>query len=211
MQDYKASTRKMWFSTFSLTLVCALVLGAGLSTLGGHLIQGASRAQDKVVEALYPPDTPVEVVNIKVMEKLLKLGDKFDGDEEWLHHLSLKLKNVSGKYIVFVGMYLDFPETKATGNVMAFPLSYGRNPRASVSLSEPKRLAPGEITDVAFSEQDYTKLKSFVEQRHSMGSIHKAKLRITDIYFEDGTIWNNGSLMRPDPNNPHRLIPVNTP
>jgi len=94
---------------------------------------------------------------------------------------------------------------------MAYPLWFGRNPRARVVAGDPKRLGPQDTAEIALSEDEYTKLKTFLEQRHPIGSISKTSIRITQVVFEDGLIWLNGSWVRSDPNNPSKFIPVNHP
>jgi hypothetical protein len=195
-------------SSLALAGLLALALSLNIWALG---VQDTSRIKEKVIQKLYLEDSPVVVVDLKVSGKSHKLGDKFDDDENWLNHFSLRLKNVSPKPIIFIELYLDFPETKATGNVMAFPIRFGINPRARVPFGEAKRLAPQETVDIALSQVDYSKLKTFLEQRHPIASINKASIRITEVYFADGAIWSNGSWVRPDPNNLNRLIPVDTP
>jgi hypothetical protein len=199
---------KKHFATRRLTIIgsglCIACL-VGLSTIVGF---GGKQTEKKIVDDLYPPDTPVVVAAVKVSGRSIKLGEGFDDDDDWLSHLSLKLKNVSDKTVVFVALDFDFPETKATGNVMAFPLQWGRNPRARVPFGESKRMRPQESSDLALSQDEYQRLERFLVQRHSIGSIHRANIRITTIYFEDGSIWSNGSWVHPDPNNPNRLIPI---
>lgn len=120
----------------------------------------------------------------------------------------MKVKNISNKPITYIGMYYDFPETKATGNIMAFPLRYGQNLRVPPSYGEPKRLLPGETADVTLSNEQYGRLKSFLETRHLIADIHKASIRLVDVDLADGTIWDGGDQYRIDPNNPHKLIPT---
>jgi hypothetical protein len=192
------------------TLASLIVLALALNTWVTG-VQKKPNPKERVVEKLYAEDSPVVVADVTVSGKTHKLGERFDRDGDWLIDLSLNLKNVSEKPITFVGLDLDFPETKATGNIMAFPIRFGRNPRARGVGGEPKRLAPDETVSVALSPSDNSDLKTFLEQRHSIASIHKAVVRITEVHFEDGAIWINGSWVRPDPNNLNRLIPVDAP
>jgi hypothetical protein len=184
----------------------ALCIGFFFPTLIGF-----SQAQDarfNTVTHSDPPDMPVEILGVNVKGKDIKLGEKIDNDEGWLSNTSFKIKNVSGKTILYVGMYLDFPETKVTGNIMTFPLRYGHNPLEQADAGQPQRLLPDRTADVSLSAKEYEQLKSFILRRHQIADLHKVSLRVTTLYFEDGAIWSNGSWMRPDPGNPHRLIPV---
>ena len=192
-------------SLFTLASVIVLALALNTWVTG---VQKKPNPKERVVEKLYAEDSPVVIADVTVSDKTHKLGERFERDGDWLINLSLNLKNVSGRPITFVGLDLDFPETKATGNIMAFPIRFGRNPRARSVVGEAKRLAPDDTVNVALSESDKADLKTFVEQRHSIASLHRVVVRVTEVHFEDGAIWINGSWLRPDPNNLNRLIPV---
>jgi hypothetical protein len=190
-----------------LTL-CLIAVGVGfLSSTWLSAMQGQNE-QSNLVTHIGPPNSPIEIPSIDVKGKSIKLGEKFDGREDWLNGLSLKIKNVSDKVVVYVGLYLDFPETKATGNIMSFPLSFGQNPISPMISGESQRLLPNEIVSLSLSAQEYTHLKNFIERRQRFSNIRKADVRLTIIAFEDGSVWSNGSWMRRDPDNPHRLIPI---
>jgi len=194
--------------TLGLTAFVAVGLNFNIWASGA---QKTSGIKERVIEKLYLDDSPVVVADLKVSGKIVKFGDKFDEDKDWLRHLSIKVKNNFSKPITFVQLDLDFPETKATGNIMAFPIWFGRNPRARVLFGEPKTLVPQETADIALSEDDYIKLTTFLEQRHPIESISKVSIRITEVVFEDGLIWLNGSWVRPDPSNPNKFIPADNP
>lgn len=201
MFNHRVTTQNLAVIGFSLAIVCTIALSAK-----DRFSQQTGQVKNKVVEALYPPDAPVQVEELTVSGKFIKLGDKFEADESWLSHLSLKIKNKASKTVVRIKMDLFFPETKASGNMMAFPISFGQDPLAG--SGSPTRLTAGDATDISLSENEYARLKNFIERRHSVGSIHKVTLQINTIYFEDGTIWSYGSWVRRDPTNPSRLIPV---
>lgn len=182
-----------------------MVCTAALESISGRSQQTGS-LKKKVVEALYPSDAPVQVDDLRVSGKSIKLGEKFDSDEEWLKHLSLKIKNKSNKSVVAVQIDLFFPETKASGNMMTFPLWVGQDPLSGSGSAA--RLTPDDSTDLSISSKEYAKLKNFIERRHSLSSIQRIIFQMNSIYFEDGTIWSYGSWVRRDPLNPSKLIPI---
>lgn len=189
-----------------LTLSCAgdLVSGVAVSKARAWL-----QPQDKTIEHQSPPTQPVKVVGVNVAGKLIKPGEVFDApDGEWIKNASFKLKNISGKPIAYVGMLYAFPETKASGNTMAFPINFGRRPNTPNAVGEPQRLLPDEAMDIRLSEQQFEKLRAFIERRHPMTDIRKARVEIQEVFFEDGIVWSLGSFYRQDPDNPLKLIPV---
>ena len=150
----------------------------------------------------------MDVVEVKSKGKPVKMGKRFDDDDEWIKGVAWTVKNTSSKPITYMAVSLDFPETKSTGNVMTFTLRYGQNLRAPVLSGESIRLMPGETMSVALSDLKYEELQKFIELRHPMKSLREVSLRIFEARFEDGTVWSGGSLFRPDPNDPKKLIPV---
>lgn len=199
-------TEKNNLTRFSI--LCLAIAGIGLLSSTWLSATPQQDGQTRLVAHVNPPDLPVEILGIKVKGKNIKLDERFDENEDWLNGLVLKIKNVSNKSVVYIGMYLDFPETKATGNIMSFPIPFGQNPLSPVISASPQRLLPDEMASISLDNEKFADLKNFIERRHSISSIHKTSIRVTTIAFEDGSIWSNGSWMRSDPNNPHRLIPI---
>src|SRR6185295_7638259 len=76
------------------------------------------------------PNAPVTVVDIKSKGKERPLNSKFnEEDDDWLVGLSVRLKNVSSKNIVYVETLLQFPQPENVPSTeeppLAIPLSYG--------------------------------------------------------------------------------------
>jgi hypothetical protein len=192
-------------------IILGLVLSLASSILvsSGKLQQNSERPKDKTVEVLSPSDAHVSVIGLKVSGKSREVGTRFDDDEDWLGRLSLRIRNNTNKAIVGIQMDLFFPETKATGNMMAFPFWFGSDPMVnSQEATEPKRLDIANAVDVPFTESSYVGLKRFIERRHTIRDIHQVRLQIDTIYFEDGSIWSYGSWVRRDQSDPRRLIPI---
>jgi hypothetical protein len=85
---------------------------------------------------------------------------------------------------------LDFPETLETGNIMAFPLSYGQHqlsPSQIVGRKEDKPVPPGQSFDIGLDEKRYADLKRFLDSRQGANSLTRTKLGIASIYYNDGT------------------------
>lgn len=196
-----------YIGVFAITLISIFVLVL-LPNRGAVGIQREANANEKVIERQFFEEGSPVAIELTLGGKSLKFGEKFSDDEDWLSHLCIRLKNLHSTSLVFARLYLSFPETRATGNVMAFPLSFGRNPRAPIDLGEPKRLAPEKTAEIRLSQEEYSHLKGFLERRHAMASITHSGLQIEEIQFVDGSIWINGSWMHQDPNNPNRLIPI---
>ncbi len=121
--------------------------------------------------------------------------------------ITFKLKNYSGREIIFIEFRLDFPETIATGNEMSSSIYVGQRP-GSVAKKDPIRLKPDEELIVILDEREYTNIKKFVELRVPMSKITQVTAYPAFIIFSDGFAWNGGDYLRQDPNNPNNFINI---
>lgn len=204
-------SKQMWLTPriAYIALGLLLILSSSILVSRGKRLQDSDNPKDKIVELSSPSDAPVSVIGLKVSGKSREAGTKFDDDENWLSRLSLRISNKTNKTIVGIQMDLFFPETRATGNMMAFPFWFGSDPMVNPqAVSERKQLDIADAVDVPFTESSYSALKRFVERRHAMRDIHQVRLQINTIYFEDGSIWSYGAWVERDPSNPRRLIPI---
>ncbi|HEY0658963.1 MAG TPA: hypothetical protein VGD05_10840, partial [Pyrinomonadaceae bacterium] len=150
----------------------------------------------------------VEIVNMKNSQKSFNLDEKFKQETDWLKDFTMKFKNNSDKPITYMRVEIDFPETKSSGNIMSFPLSYGTSPLFAIKKEVVTSIKPSENVELHFSEKQYNSLKTFIETRHLIDSLTKVDVRIVFVFFEDGTGWSTGHLIEPDPNNPKKFIPT---
>lgn len=164
---------------------------------------------ERKIKKLTFDNEPVDVISLKNSQRVLDLDKKFTQNIDWLKDLTIKFKNKSDKAITYFKVELDFPETKASGNIMAFPLSYGFSPAASVKNKKVDAIKPEEDFELTLDDKKLESLKEFIEKRHPLDSLSEIDLRIVFILFDDGTGWSSGSMMRPDPNNSNKFIPIN--
>jgi hypothetical protein len=196
----------------SAKFLIALVLGGCAATsvaawsLNAHSVPGQGR--EKTIDKAFTRNEVVEFSEIKVSQKSVEAGKKFDEDDEWLHKVLLRVKNISDKPIVFLEVAVDFPETTATGSVMSYPLRFGQMPGSKIPQKrDPIFMMPGDTLQVSL-DKDYTKIKSFVEHRHPITGIRKAELSVGFVVFADKTGWAAGNYYRQDPNNPDHYINI---
>jgi len=82
-------------------LIALVAVGVNVKTRASS-VQNPMGVKERVVEKLDLNDSPVIVADLKVSGNTVKFGDKFDEDENWLRHLSIKLKNRSDRPVTFV-------------------------------------------------------------------------------------------------------------
>ena len=192
------------------TVALSLVLFSLLLTAREGRVS-ATLQNEKSVETLPYGNEPVDLLEIKFAGENINSGQKVRGDDDWLKHLSLKLKNKSGKRIVYVDVAFDFPETKANGGVTAsYSLRLGNRPGAATSPRTPLEVKGGKNLDVSLADE-FDKLKRFVERSQPLATLSRVRIRINFIGFDDGTAWSAGSFVKLDPTNPKKYINVNNP
>lgn len=198
-------------------LLVAVLLALSVATLTvsawslkRHRTQ-SSQTRQRVMQKAFSRNDQVEITEVRTGQKVVKEGEAFDGDEDWLNTLSLKIKNVSAKPIVYMRVHFNFPETTATGNMMSYWVAFGQLPGSSLPPhGEPLLLNPGDSLSVTL-DKHYSGIKSFVEQRHQTGDLHNVELDIGFIVFTDRTAWAASCFLQQDPANPARYINVGCP
>ncbi len=186
--------------------ICTTVSVAAWS-LSAHFAQGPAR--ERVIQKTFTRSAPVvEIAEIKVSQKAVELGKSFDEDDDWLNRTFLKVKNISNKPIIYLAVNVNFPETRATGGMMSYPIVFGQMPGSKFpQKQDPMFMMSGDTLEIPLTKH-YAKIKSFVERRHRIAYIHKAELEIGFVVFADKTAWMAGEYLRQDPNDPDHFINV---
>jgi hypothetical protein len=163
--------------------------------------------------------------NRYVWEATFKAGD------DWLKNLTLVIKNVSEKKIIFVEAGCSLFETAdwqseltkhhdpQTPLVGSASNTVGRRPEQALysrllghtikpdTSKDPLDLAPGEELSIAIENpENYPALRSRIEERQPMSSLTACDGGISRIFFDDGTQWQAHSYLRADPERPGRWI-----
>jgi hypothetical protein len=190
-----------------LILAIGFISGTGVSH--GYLFAQTSDKRIETPKSLLKP--LVKIKEARIGNQLVAFNEGFAADPDWLSHTTVKIENVSGKSIVYLTLNLDFPESAATGYPMVFPFHLGKRPGATVQTSDAALdFTPGQILDIDLSSK-YTLIENFLAKRQPIDSFHKMVIQIGFIVFDDGTAWQFGSFMKPDPQDPSRYIPIPQP
>ena len=189
------------------TSLVIVILGSLVVCLSG--LTAGGQAREKVIEKARTENEVVQFSEIKVSQKVVEPGKAFDDDdEEWAGKIFLKVKNISDKAIVYLSVNINFPETRATGAMMSYPIVLGQMPGSKFrQFHDPISLLPGDSLEIPVT-QNRERMKSFVEQGMPFRDITKVELEIGFVVFADKTAWSAGSLKRQNPNNPDRYDPI---
>ena len=169
----------------------------------------SQQSQRKSLEQAFSSNPQIRITKLKIGSHTREFDEEFDESDDWPKRLTLEVENISTKPIVYLQLNLNFPETKASGNIMSYPVVVGTDPNSTRATSSNKlwRLAPGEKFEITLND-DYDKLERFIRIRHRMNEIRRAQVEVGFMVFEDKTAWTAGDFLVPDPNNPKHYVNV---
>jgi hypothetical protein len=215
------------FLTAILIGICATVTVAAWS-LNARFAQGGQtreKVKEREVKIKIFKNQPVEIVAVKIKGASVEPDRKFAGDSDWFNGLTVTIKNVCDRPIVFATVLVSAHHEK---DGVRMQTSDGRDYIAGVDLmygvrplmpSEPPRsysatpLMPGQTADLVLSERLRDSLYFMLRERDSSTDIPELTLRLYQVYFEgdDDTKWNHGFLFRRDPNDPMNWLVIDPP
>ncbi len=175
------------------------------------------QSDEKVIEKQDFPNEPFEFSDLSVRNINIVPHQKFSAKlmaennsgevEDWLENLKFVIKNRFDKRITYIYIELDFPETEISGPMMVYNnLSIGIHPKASgnsLKYDKPLALEPGGKITFALSAQRLKLIQDFLALRSfHLAELNKAIIRISYIFFDDGTKWSQGDYYKPAPGAP---------
>lgn len=215
-------TRTSHFSHF-LTITTNLMLTALFLLALAAPTDGQPR-RDRAVKIITFKDQPVDIIAVKVNGAPVEPDRKFEGDTDWLNGMSVTIKNVSDKPIVFAMVLVtahhekDGVRKKFEGRdfVVATVLMYGVRPLLPGEAARNYRavpLLPGQTADVVLSERSRDELYTLLTSRDSSTDIPELTLRMYQVNFEgdDEIMWFHGLMRRRDRNNPWQWNTIKPP
>ena len=204
-------------SLFTTSAVILILVGLTLYSTAFSPRSLAQRGK-KSLDIRRHSDDPLELLDVKVAAQSLKAKVKvksrvhdnaaegldtvdFDGDDDWLKRLSFKVRNISNKRIMGLSAYLYFRPGDA-------PRMFSATLVGPSGPLEGAVIEPGEQIDVLVDEEE---LNSTIMNLRAYGanpSEATVSLAIEMVAFSDGIMWRRGKLIKKDPANPNRWIPV---
>ncbi len=180
---------------------------------------GPTAARTVQLEQSFSKD-PVKIIRVMEGNVEVKPGVPFEAGDEWFKDLSVVIKNVSRKKIVFARIQVRFPETgdgtkehPTVGDQSSAGQMPDHAPYSGITgqrLNDPPRdpilVEPGhEVTIPVISrlgDDHFEGIKSMIESRQSLSSVTSCVVGLSSFYFDDGTKWASGAYYRPDPSIP---------
>jgi hypothetical protein len=177
-----------------------------------------SQQPDRIVVRKPWPVEPVRVVAVKTKNKEnIEIGKAFDEDDDWLDEFTITVANNYDKTVTAMTIHMVFRREQGdTRPPMAMDLHFGPSPiaREYMHRDPNKVVKAGKTAKLRLSSQNYKILKRDFEQTGYRSSIKTVELVITEVGFEDGSVFDSGSFYLQDPANPNdptKKIPVPQP
>jgi hypothetical protein len=183
-----------------------VVVILGFITLLAHdLLTRAEivRQQDRVLKEKEWSNEPIVITKVKVKGKPIALGENQSGDDDWFRGLTVDVKNISKKTIVFVDLAITFPPTEGSPGERAASdhLLYGNYPPLPGETLTPHpdqpSLLPGDNATLLLA--DYEGTREFLNKVGKPQSIKEIEISIADVIFDDGTKFSGGQMWKRDP------------
>src|SRR5262245_35792511 len=159
---------------------------------------------------------PLEITEIKVKGKALKVAEKFVEDGEWLNEATFKLTNTYSKPITYIQINIDFPEIERpeNGAVLEHQILLGRHPLYKSDERPELRILPGDSIEYSFASE-YKEIKRQIDlgiklTKKPISYISKIVIGINEVAFDDDTLYSGGRMhvRNPAPNGRQKWIPI---
>lgn len=186
------------------TLLISLMTAIGMtSILFGNLtpqIHTAGQEQTRTLKTRVWEREPVKVVAVSNKSgRAIPVGKGHLADDDWLRGLTISIKNMSKKNILFVELELHFlrPEGSSDDTVTAFPIAFGTPPGLIAQTPSPVMLPPNENWHISLSDQEYAKIGELLADTGYPKSIKEVEIITREVVFADKTKWSEGEMRDP--------------
>jgi hypothetical protein len=211
-------TRLTSFLGAALTFVCATALAQGSRTL----LIDRPNAND-----------PIRITKATEGKEELKSNGShhpnqrlwestFNAGDDWLKDLSLTIRNVSGRKIVYAEALCNLyetsnweaefkkhsvPDNPLTGQISnavgwrpehaLYSTIRGRKGQPDSTRRPPFELPPGQEFTIPLEDpQNYANARSLIEAKEPLSSVTACAGEVSTVFFEDGTMWQDHHYRR---------------
>lgn len=190
-----------------LSLLVATLAATGVSQGGRQRVLEKWLSAPERVE-------PVRIIGAEIDDqrggrKSVRFREPFDADDDdWLKGLAVRVKNVSGKTITYIGVkiWLPAPTPDDSEHGVMTIISYGIYPEwAKARAAEQKTVAPNEVVEVQIPEREYNRLKQLLQSVSGQSAYDKASLLLGDVLFADGNVYRSGRVEKYEPFVPSKI------
>lgn len=188
-KENKMSRYLKAFLIASLALVCLSLVPVSAQVEHGRMIKRFAL-----------PSDPVDKITPQVGGKAIRLNGVFNAGHDWLKGLKVRLRNRSGKNIIFAEVFLNIPKSGTMPLPFAIPVRYGQPP----ALDVPPEVSPvrhGEVFELSLSDNAYDTTMNYLAE-HQVNEVVGVEMSNFMIVYDDDTAWGDGVMFRRDRTRP---------
>jgi hypothetical protein len=149
---------------------------------------------------------PIKMVDRRWRTFSLKDNRQAAAGKDWLKDVTFVVQNIGDKPVAAFDMYLTVPRQGRMEHPMRIPVIF----RSPGVRSQRVILGRGGTITVGVLE-GYRTITADILATFEADDFNKVTLSIEVVYFEDGTAWIEGRMMRRNPNNDNVWEPVTVP
>ncbi len=173
----------------------------------------AQQTQDRIVKYNSWRNEPVKISTVKVSGSLVEFDEKFQAENDWLRGLTFSLINTSDKDVCYINIALDFPRATSKEPMTRERLLWSCKTDTESSTKSSKKvepLKPGESVEIVLSNEFYPETQEYLRRKNYPASINLLEVSVDEVGFvgDKDALWISGQMMRRDPNNPSRWLPM---
>ena len=177
---------------YSIVLLTVLTASVCLSFASA----GAQGERGRMIKRFALPSDPVDDITPNVSGKAIKFNGVFNAGHDWLEGLKVKVRNRSGKNIIFAEAQLNIPKSGTMPLPFAVPVRYGQPP-ALDTLPVASPVPHGEVFELTLSDQVFDTTMNFLAE-HQVTDVVGVEMSNLFIVYDDDTAWEDGVMFRRD-------------
>jgi len=177
------------FLIASLALVCLSLVPVS-----------AQGEKGRMIRRLALPSDPVDKITPEVGGKPIRFNGFFNAGHDWLKGLKVKLRNRSGKNIIFAGALLIIPKSGTMQEPFGIQIRYGQPPALDSIPDKPVR--HGQVFELSLSDNAYDTTMNYLAE-NQVSEVFGVEMSNLMIVYDDDTAWEDGIMFRRDRTRPY--------
>jgi hypothetical protein len=146
----------------------------------------------------------LEIEEILVEGKPIIIGRPFDASDDWLKHITIRVKNISDQRFSFIQVDLSLPQIEHEAYYIPLAYPFTADQRA-------KGFGPGEVVELTTwkDETIYNRWTAKLAERTPLSTITIGQIREVLVHLQDGSSLWSGCIRTANPQNacPHSGAP----
>lgn len=175
-------------------LILLVLAGSMADSAAAKPVQESNRM---VIPEAYN-SSPLIVTGLRYRGQPIQFGQTFPGADNWLSELTIDVKNVSGKTIVYFLAEVAVARLDANGNEERFSLALPMGDGLHVTPDGPGsiRLNHQQTTTITIPALEVTDYRTMLSELAGRTTLPSVKFLFVEALFSDLQLWSSGRILR---------------